>query len=344
MENTRRVTLKTIAKELGISFSTVSKAMNDNPHIKKETKELIRQKAHELGYSPNTSARNLRTNKSHSISIIFNDLANPILTSIFDHIATEMAKQNYSTMVCDSKFDPFLERKHIVKAIANGSDIIFLEPTSLSKKNFNLLNNWVDRVVLFGSSHPDIETSKITINYFHGGYLSAKEILEKGHSDAYTFTTTTDFPPSFEFVSGIKKAFNEYGLNYDSSKIIEMESSIDDGFKYACKILEDRKHNGKSHVSFITFCDIQAIGIYKAADYFRLNIPNDISVIGHDDYPFSPYVAPKLTTINLPVNRIANNSIAAVKSILESKNQRLIFNIEPTIVVRESVKNLWEEN
>jgi LacI family transcriptional regulator len=338
MSSKGKVSIVTIGESLGLSFSTVSKALNDDPRIKKSTKERVLAKAAELGYTPNAMAKNLRQNKTNTISVIFNDLENPILTSIFGTISNKMAP-DYITTISDSRFDPELEKAHILNALANRSDIILIEPTIKDDKNLLLLKNHTGKVIVFGVAHDEISCSSVIIDYKFGGYISAKEMLDKGHTKCAVFGTQLYFPPFTEFIKGISQAYTEAGIDFDSSLVYGMNSSSEEAFQQTCQLFE-RSVNERP-TGIITFCDILALGVFKAAKLYNFNIPNDISVIGHDDYPLSEYTKPELTTIHLPKKKIAKNCINIIKNILnENKSTIQVFSSEPVLMRRESISNL----
>lgn len=342
MKDDGRVTIKTIANDLGLSFSTVAKALNNDPLIRETTKTKILQKAKEAGYTPNAMARNLRQNETHTITVIFNDLENPILQGIFGTIAKKMAPE-YTTNVCDSQFNSNLEKAHILSALANRSDIIILEPNTSNDENLKLLEHYTDKSILFGASHDEIICNSLQVDYELSGYLSALELLENKHTKIKVFTTSLSFPPSFNYVQGIKRAYEKYGLELNASDIYEMESNERSAFQLASDIFE-KENNCDRTTGYLTFCDIMAAGIYKAAKTYNLRIPEDISVIGHDDYPLSDLLNPPLTTIHLPTERISDNCIKLMKTILKNRTKTMQhYSTDPVLVKRNSVKSLRHE-
>ena len=145
------VTIKSIAKELGISFSTVSKALNNNPLVKEETRRLVLDTAKEMGYTPNSLAKGLRSNSTKTIAVIFNDIENPALTYIFRNISIEMANHGYTTMIFDSQFSEKQELANILTVLSRQPDFVILEPTTTNPKNLNLLSGITQKLILQGA-------------------------------------------------------------------------------------------------------------------------------------------------------------------------------------------------
>lgn len=340
--NHRPVTIKSIAQELGISFSTVSKALNGNPAIKEETREMVVEKARELGYTPNSLAKGLRGDSTKTIAVIFNDIENPALTFIFRSIAIDMANYGYTTMIFDSQFSEATERANILTVLSRQPDFIILEPNSTNTENLKLLEGMERRLILQGARYESVDCHYIHVDYFRGGYLSACELLSKGHRDCLVFTQPLSFPISRLYVLGIKKAFEEYHIPFDDERIFITPSTIADGFKRMQELWDTRQKRYRiPFTGIMTFDDNLAYGVYKSAKQNGLSIPEDISVIGFDDTPITQFSAPPLTTIHLPKEKMAESYIQILNSTLIDQHTDIrTFTLEPYLVSRDSVKNL----
>ncbi|GHT86965.1 HTH-type transcriptional repressor PurR [Bacteroidia bacterium] len=336
------VTIKSIAKELGISFSTVSKALNHNPVIKEETRETVLQKAKEMGYIPNPLAQGLKNNSTKTIAVIFNDIENPVLTYIFKNISIEMEKHGYTTMIFDSQFSERQERANILTALSRQPDFVILEPAITNSQNIELLSGIHKKLILQGARYDSVNCHHVHIDYAQGGYFSACEMLENGHRNCLVITEPLSFPISEQFVIGIEKAYQEYGLIFDRNMIKATHSTIPNG----CKVIQELwdYEAGNFSISFtgvLTFDDGMAYGVYKAASQLGFRVPEDISVIGFDDNPFSAFSMPPLTTIHLPKERMAESCISILNSVLlGNQSDMCIYSLEPYLVKRESVYNL----
>jgi len=341
-ENNKPVTIKSIAKELGVSFSTVSKALNDNPLIKEETRKMVLDKAKEMGYMPNSLAKGLRSNSTKTIAVIFNDIENPALTYIFRTISIEMAAHGYTTMIFDSQFSEKNELANILTVLSRQPDFIILEPTSTNPENLKLLSGMSQKLILQGARYEALNCHQVHVDYAQGGYLAASELLVNGHRDCLAITEPLYFPISEQFILGIKRAYAEYGFTFREEMIKTTHSSIADGFQVLHE-LWDYKANAFTlpFTGVMTFDDTMAHGVYKAAAQFGLRVPEDLSVIGFDDNPLVAFSMPPLTTIHLPKEKMAESCISILHSVLlESNSDTRIFSLEPHLVQRESVYNL----
>ena len=336
------VTIKSIAQELGISFSTVSKSLNGNPNIKPETREMVINKAKEMGYTPNTLAKGLRGNSTKTIAVVFNDIENPVLTYIFRTISIHMAKHGYTTMILDSKFNGEAERANILTVLSRHVDFIILEPAIKGSSNLKLLQGHEHHMILLGPKITDFRCHQVQVNYKLGGYLSAKELLQKGHRDLLVIAVPLSFPGSSLYIEGIQSAFEEVHETFDMSRFIPASQNIDNSFS----LLQDLWNPEKNTYSIpftgiLTFDDMHAYGVYRSARQNRLQIPDDLSVIGFDDNSLCPFSDPPLTTVHLPKERISESCLTIIKSVLlEKQNDFMIYTLEPTLIVRDSVKEI----
>lgn len=346
MEADRKpVTIKSIAKELGISFSTVSKALNGNPAIKEETKTMVLNKAKEMGYTPNSLAKGLRGNSTKTIAVIFNNIENPSLTYIFKNIAIDVAKYGYTIMIFDSQFNAQTERANILTVLSRQPDFIILEPTSENTENLSLLHGMEHKLILQGARYENINCHHVYVDYFQGGYLAACELLGHGHRDILILTEPLSFPISRHYLDGVRQAFNEYRVPFQDDHVLITHSSISHGFQ----VMQDLWDNASQQYTLpftgvLTFDDNLAYGVYKSASQNGLQIPEDISVIGFDDNPITNFSDPPLTTIHLPKEKMAESSIQILNSVLiENKPDTCVFTLEPYLVPRGSVKNILKK-
>ena len=338
----RPVTIKSIAQELGISFSTVSKALNGNPAIKEDTRRMVVKKAEELGYTPNSLAKGLRGNSTKTIAVIFNDIENPALTFIFRSIAIDMANFGYTTMIFDSQFSKARERANILTVLSRQPDFIILEPNNTNTENLQLLKGMEHKLILQGARYESMACHHIHVDYFQGGYLSACELLSKGHRECLVFTQPLTFPISRLYVLGIKKAFEDYHIPVDDDRIFVMPSTIAAGFKRMQELWDaGQKRYRIPFTGIMTFDDNLAYGVYKSAAQNGQKIPEDISVIGFDDTPITEFSAPPLTTVHLPREKMAESYVQILNSaLIDHQTEIRTFTLEPYLVSRDSVRNL----
>lgn len=338
----KKVTIKTIAEDLGLSFSTVAKALNYDPKIKKETIELVNKHAKELGYQPNLMAKGLRGSSTKSIGFILNDVENPALAYIFKRISVKMGALGYTTLICDSQYDAEIEHRNILSVISKAADAVIIFPVSCDSSNINLLKEIKEKVILLGDCGEYPYFNCVAVDYALGGYLSAKEMLSHGHTDLVVFAEPKNFPASSLYLQGIGRAYEEFGLTLTDDRIFYTPPSIDNGCSNFMNLWDAQAKTLRiPFTGVLCFCDSLAHGVYKACNMLKLSIPDDISVIGYDDNQLSAYSNPPLTTIYLPKEKMLEKCIDILDSMLEGRNKDpMRYFIDPHLITRESVRNL----
>lgn len=339
----KKVTIKSIAEALGVSFSTVSKSLNDNPNINSETRALVAKTAKEMGYSPNLLARGLRTNSIKTIAIVFNDIENPVLTYIFKTISVTMAKHGYTTQICDSQFDVNTERFSVQSAISRKPDYVIMAPATTDTSNVDLLLESTANVIVFDRARHGANCKFIDVDYAYGGYIAACELLGKGHRDILVITEPLDYPYSAYYVDGIKKAFAEYGAPFREDRLKFAHSSLESACSIVLSMWDHETHAFRQpFTAAMCFSDNFALGVYKAAAQLGLSIPGDMSVIGFDDNDICEFTTPPLTSVHLPRERMVSTCIDILEAgLIAGQPSGYSFSLSPHLVGRDSVKVVY---
>lgn len=333
------VTIKTIANELGISFSTVSKALNNSSLVKEETRQIVWAKAKELGYSPNMLARGLRGKETKMIAAIINDTVNSVISYMLNAITCEMNKYGYTLMVCDPQFDEKTEQNIIMSILSKQPDFVIFSPATSNPENLKLFSGLEDKLIVMGRRIPGFDCNCVDVDYEAGGYMSASAVLSQGHREVLVLMEPLEFPLSGQFISGVERAFREYGLVFDRSRIRHTQTTVESGFQALNSLWnEERQRYEPDFTAIISFCDIVAHGAYKSLYMHKKRIPEDVSVIGFDDNPLNEFSMPPLTAIRLPGENIAQNCVNILKSKLLTKSPAIYCDsITPTLSWRKSV-------
>lgn len=338
----KNITIKSIAEQLGISFSTVAKALNNDPLVKEETRKRVQEKAAELGYFPNDIAKGLRSRTTKTIGIILNDIENPTRTHIVKRISVDLARYGYTTLIFDSLYDLEVERKNIITVLSRKPDSVVISPVSIHSGNLSLLSNVLERTVILSRTFESIAANYVHMDHKRGGYISANTMLTNGHSRNIIFAEPPDFPSAEQFLSGVRQAYNEHGVPFNEEMVIYGTPSLDVGFQGICDLYDFSKNKFKlPFTGIIASCDLFAFGAYKAAAKIRFRIPEDISIIGYDDNPMAALSTPPLTTMYMPKETIATHCSEILVSKLINKDPSIkSYSLEPYLIQRDSIKKI----
>ena len=332
-----RITIKSIANELGISFSTVSKALNQDPAISAQTRELVERKANEMGYQPNLMARGLRNKSTRCVAIILNGLNNTVNTYMIQTLSAFLQRYDYATIIFDSQVDLQTEHKNILTALSRSPDCLIISPVSRDDPNLKLLCGMENKTIfLDGPENADI--CNITIDHFAAGKLSAETLLQNGHSNTLIFTGDDSYPSSHEFTAGIREAYRESGIHLNDCQIIRCSSSFTAGHDAFVDYYLRNPGTCRQPLGIIAFCDWIAFGVYYAISELGLSIPDDVSIIGYDDNELCLLANPPLSTIHYPKEEVSKLCCDMMISLMSSNTLPVCkYTMHPHIVERLSV-------
>ncbi|TDX51573.1 LacI family DNA-binding transcriptional regulator [Orenia marismortui] len=331
-----KVTIKDIAKEAGVSTTTVSRVLNDKPDVSEATKKKIQKVIDKLGYNPNGIARGLVLQKTHTIGLIIPDISNPFFPEVAKGVEDRARELNYSVIFCNTDNDKEREKEAIALMKSKHVDGIILslsisnkeELYKLEEKNFDVVQ--IDRKI------PDSNYRAVVIDNTLGAYNATSHLVELGHTKIAHVTGDLEIQTSQDRLEGFKKAIDNFDLDYKEEWIIEGDFSKESGYQAMKKLLrlEDRPK-----AVFIAN-DLMAIGAYEAIFEMGLEIAEDISVVGYDDIEIASIIKPGLTTMTQPKYKLGQTAadilIAKIDSKEDVDDEDIILN--PKLIIRDSTR------
>lgn len=331
-----RVTLKTIAQELGISFSTVARALNGDPRIHPQTRELVENKAQELNYTRNYYAQTLRRHepKSKTVAIIMDVTDSSVFSEILAIISTELAAHGYTTLVFNSH-DSDAERKCIQTMLSRLPEAVIISMSDPASENLQLLQSMFDRTLVLGTPDNSVKTNFISLGHRQAGYLSAQHMLSCGNHRNLIFCNYQGVQAGELFLQGIREAYSSHNVALNEDDIVPVSFSLDDACQKFSHLWQARQGMLDG---VICDSDSMAFGVYQAAQQLGLTIPEDISVIGYDDSRLNSFTAPPLTSIHMPKDQVVEHCLHFLLGrLLEEDRSLCAYHLEPHLSVRNSV-------
>lgn len=331
------ITIKDVAKKVGVTPTTVSMVMKNDPRISQETKEKVLQAVKELNYYPNYIGQSLVKGKTNTIAIVSNlffawfkmDLLNGIGKTIFE---TTYKMNQYSTRdeIGEETLKDILYGKR-----ADGIITISLRPTKETLNEFKKHNRPIVLIEDTAEGFPGIK-----VDNFKGAYIATEYLIKKGRKKIGILTGKVAEGRGgmnvLERLEGYKKALKNYDI--DLRKKIMLETTcytFNESKEIFDKFIENKK--GVDAI-FCAAGDIAAMGLIKRAQELGVKIPDDVAIVGYDDIIVSSMVIPSLTTIKQPIFEMGKSAVKILISQMESDikyvNEVVIF--QPEIVIRES--------
>ena len=291
----QKITIKTIAKELGVSTSTVSKALKDSHEISKETKEKIQAYANLYNYKPNSLALQLRNQKTKVIGVILPKIVHHFFSTVITGIEEGAIEKGYHIMVCFSN-ESYKKEVETLKVLSNGSVdglIVSIANETLKNKDYKHFIDLVSEeipLVLFDRVVEEILCDKVVVDDVGAGYKATKHLLENGRKKIALITTPNHVNVGALRRQGYEKALIEEYIISDKKLIIEVNENQD--IKEQIEKVFENDIDGVFAVN-----EIYAANSMKIAKEKGLNVPKDLSVIGFTDGLISEYSSPSITTV-----------------------------------------------
>lgn len=337
----QKITIKTIAKELGVSTSTVSKALKDSHEISKETKEKIQAYANLYNYKPNSLALQLRNQKTKVIGVILPKIVHHFFSTVITGIEEGAIEKGYHIMVCFSN-ESYEKEVETLKVLSNGSVdgiIVSIANETLKNKDFRHFIDLVSEeipLVLFDRVVDDILCDKVVVDDVGAGYKATKHLLDNGRKRIALITTPKHVNVGTLRRQGYEKALIENYIKTDAKLIVEVDENLD--IEKQIKPLFSEGIDGVFAVN-----EIYAANALRIAKDKGLKVPEDFSVIGFTDGLISEYSSPSITTIaqhgytmgkqsvELLIERIEKESeVYSPKKIVISSNLKLRESTKPS--------------
>jgi len=329
-----KVTIKDIAREADVSVTTVSRVINNKPDVGDDTRAKILKIIDEMNYNPNSVARGLVMQKTHTIGLIIPDISNPFFPQVARAVEDKAQKLGYSVIFFNT--DNHLEREKkavelfkskqvdgLIVSLSLGNEKILKE---LKSTNYPVVQ--IDRSVLT-DSYP-----LVSIDNKNSAYQMVEYMLKKGHRKIAHISGDLNTTTARERLEGYKKALKNYEVEINNDYIIEGDYTQHSGFKAMQRLLKLKDRPS----AVFAANDLSAAGVYKALFAAGLKIPDDIAVAGHDDIDIASLLRPELTTMRQPKYSMGERAVTVLLRMINNQQIEIEDHILKTnLIIRESV-------
>jgi LacI family transcriptional regulator, galactose operon repressor len=328
-------TIVDIARKLGISAMTVSRALNGKGEVSKEMRRKVVECADRLGYRPHRWARSLVTQRSLMVGVVVPEIAHSFFAEIISGIEDVLEKSGYDILLCHSRSDPARERAEIHALIESRIDGLIVAPEQPEKspEPFVDLQKHGIPFVLVDRFFPGREFSCVRLDDLEAGFLATKFLIEQGHRKI-AHIAGPDLSTGSLRRRGFLKALRAFGLDQNKKHIVQARFGIDEGREAMRELLKAEPRP----TAVFAGNDPQAIGAIYACREAGLRVPEDISIIGAGNIEGVYHPNPFLTTIDWPRQELG--SVAAeilLHAIGEGKESQAVERVfPPQLLVRHS--------
>ena len=309
----KETTLKEIAETLGISITTVSKALKNYSDVSEKTRKAVIALAEELSYTPNSFAVNLRTKESKTIGLIIPEVVHHFFSNVINGIIAEAEKKDYLVIILQSNESLELEKKQVALLINKRVDGIIMSLSNESNNDFHIKEILRKEIpfVQFDKISKLIPSSKVIINDQKAAMEAVQHLIDKGCKKIAHIRGPENPQNAIDRFIGYKKALEKNGIPYDSKLVYSCKNvTFEEGIEFAKQIVDE--HPDVDGIFVIT--DLVAVGVLAYFNEKGIQVPNQIAVIGFSNWFMSQVITPKLSTVDQPSYEMG---VAAFSLLLE---------------------------
>ncbi|MFK9120885.1 LacI family DNA-binding transcriptional regulator [Peribacillus castrilensis] len=329
-----RVTLQQVAKHAGVSTSTASLIVRNNPRISEATRKKVLKSMHELGYVYDRIAANLRSQSSDTVGIIITDISNTFFSEFLIGVHDALDEVGY-TVLLGTTFDSVTKQDHLLSTMMEHrvGGLILCPVSESSQDTIERLNEIDTPMVLAVRELPGVNSDYVGIDYPEGARIAVDHLLGKGHKRIALLGGIKESSTWIERMEGYREALSRAGLEVDESLVIDSAPTREGGLEAVLKVLE----NPNPPTAIFCFSDLIAFGVMQGLMMKGITPGKDMDIVGFDNVPVAEIYHPPLTTISSFPRRIgkeAANLLYQQMEKIEREQQRIILN--PELIIRES--------
>ena len=329
--------LKQLAKELNLSISAVSKALRDSHEISASTKAAVIAKAKELNYQVNPFASSLRKQKSKTIAVVIPEVANNFFALAINGIESIAQERGYHVLIYLTHED-MQKEVAITKLLQNGRvDGIMMSLSSQTSNIIHLeeLKEKQIPLVLFDRVADNIDCPKINTDDYKSSFRATEHLIENGSKNIAFLSISNNLSISNKRMNGYADAIKTNGLSSENNLIIECSNDEVENKLILKKILKSKKRPDAIFASV----EKLALNVYEVCKELKINIPNDVKVIGFSNLQTASLLHPSLTTITQPAYEMGREAASILFKIIEKRGYNLIMEkttLKSEIIFRDS--------
>jgi DNA-binding LacI/PurR family transcriptional regulator len=331
-----QLTIKDIAKILGISISTVSRALKDHPDISQETKIQVKEMANKLNYRPNILALNLRRNKTNTIGVIIPEIIHHFFATVISGIEDIAYDRGYNVMMCQSNESYEREIINAQALLQNRVDGVLV---SVSKNTFEFdhFRNFINQdipLVFFDRICPEIQTDRVITDDEGGAFAATEHLISIGCKKIAHFSAPQNLLIGQGRYAGYQRALKHYRMPFEPGLILHCDTRED-----ALEKTADFLHSNPTVDGIFAVNDSTAIAAMQVIQNIGKNVPNQISVIGFGDGPIALIASPPLTTMDQKGYEIGVEAVKLLLYRIENNLANDSFQtkvLNPTLMKRDS--------
>ncbi|MED5017343.1 LacI family DNA-binding transcriptional regulator [Paenibacillus chibensis] len=330
--------IKDVAKYLGISVSTVSRALNHYPDVSPITKNQVMDAVEHLNYRPNAVAKGLIQKKTFTVGLMIPDISDPICSLLAASVEKSFSDQGYQVVYGSTHRDPAKEKQFILNAISRQFDGLILTPDVLDEELVSLLSDLRMPVVFLQRRTPEgLNAPFVDVDHYHAASAAVRNLITRGHQRIGFIAMPASSFTGSERKRGYLDTMSAYGLMPEMMGMVEGGRTIEQGRTAMAELYQ--RCPGLTAVFAAN--DLLAVGALEWLHQQHMNVPGQISVIGFDNLEHAALHWTQLTTMEQPTEEMGRKCALAMLRMMRDPKQLPVSElIEAKLIERGSVLNL----
>lgn len=331
--------MQEIAKRLGVSLSTVSRALKNHPRISEKTKQEVLKIAKEIEYEPNQLALSLLNKRINAIGVVVPQIKYHLYASAISGIEKAANEAGFNIMICQTN-ELFEREVSIVKELIASRVAGLIVSVASESRDFAHLEQVLRKgipLVLFNRDCEQLKVPKVVIDNYTAAFQATEKLIESGCENIAFLAGPPQVQISNKRLTGYKSALRKHHLQIDNDLIIHCEFSQENAANATLKLLRGRQQPD----AILAFSDQMAIGAMLSVKEAGLKIPEDISIIGFNNEPVDLLLDPKLSSVDQPGYEMGEIATKLLLDQLEESYEELNPQkkvLATKLVVRESLR------
>lgn len=329
-----KITLKQIAKDLGLSVSTVSKALSDSHEIGTITKNRVQEYAKLQNYKPNTMAKNLKNQRTNTIGVIIPNILNPFFAKVFSGIEKAANAKGYNVITYISN-ESHAKEKQAMDLLSNGTVDGFILSVAEESQTKNVSSHFKEilregmPIVMFDRTMEDISCDKVIVDDFESSVEAVKHLIKLGCKKIALLSCIDNLSVGKHRALGYERALQDHNRNVDDFLVIKTDSEEDFDARLK-KLIDSGEMDGILALDEHSSTMAMKLSIQKG-----IKIPEQLCVIGFADGVWSRRLTPSLSTISQHGPEIGSE---AAKLLMEKLERKMDIHSYKTIVVKTELR------
>lgn len=329
------VTLADVARRAGVSTTSASRALTGSRPVTPDVRAAVRTAADELGYTGNSVARALRSQRTRTIGMVVPSILNPFFTVLVDAMERTLQDRDHALLLCDSRNEPSLEARHLTSLVERHVDGIVISPCDEDRSVPALERAAAQVPVLQLDRRAKVQgLDWVGVDDDAALALVLRHLAETGVTSAGLVAARLTTSSARDRENAFRRHAGELGLQVREDWIVRGEFSMPSGRAAGRRLFAAAV--GDRPEAVVCADDLLAFGVLRAAREAGVRVPTDVRVTGIDDLDFAEQIDPPLTSVRQPVERMAQEAFRLLRSRRDGGGAAVKVALTPTLSIRSS--------